>query len=111
MLGISTARPGPRAEALARRPGVSVIDLQELDPTAAREMVMRRFEDPRDAAELADAILARTGGHPLFIEEILASLLHRGVTGGCQSSPPLYCPSSAVTRGQMAVFLVKNFGL
>src|SRR5690606_14867811 len=25
-----------------------------------------------------DAILARTGGHPLFIEEILASLLHRG---------------------------------
>ena len=79
VLGISTARPGPRAEALARRPSVSVIDLHELDPTAAREMVLRRFEDPRDAGELADAILARTGGHPLFIEEILASLLHRGV--------------------------------
>jgi serine/threonine protein kinase/tetratricopeptide (TPR) repeat protein len=79
VLGISTARPGPRAEAFMRRSGVSVIDLHELDPIAAREMILRRFEDPRDAGELADAILARTGGHPLFIEEILASLLHRGV--------------------------------
>jgi serine/threonine protein kinase/tetratricopeptide (TPR) repeat protein len=79
VLGISTARPGPRAEAFARREGVSIIELHELDPTAAREMILRRFEDPRDAGELADAILARTGGHPLFIEEILASLLHRGV--------------------------------
>jgi serine/threonine protein kinase/tetratricopeptide (TPR) repeat protein len=79
VLGISTARPGPRAEALAARPGVSVIELHELDTAAAREMILRRFEDPRDANELADAILARTGGHPLFIEEILASLLHRGV--------------------------------
>jgi hypothetical protein len=34
-----------------------------------------------------------------------------GVTGGCQTNPPLYCPTAPITRGQMAVFLVKTFGL
>jgi hypothetical protein len=33
------------------------------------------------------------------------------VTGGCQVSPPLYCPASPVNRGQMATFLVKTFSL
>jgi serine/threonine protein kinase/tetratricopeptide (TPR) repeat protein len=78
VLGISTSRPGPRAESFASNEHVTVVDLHELDRTAAREMIVRRFEDPREADELAEAILARTGGHPLFIEEILASLLHRG---------------------------------
>jgi cysteine-rich repeat protein len=42
-----------------------------------------------------------------WIEE----LYHRGVTGGCQSSPLLYCPDNPNTRGQMAVFLVKTFSM
>jgi hypothetical protein len=43
-----------------------------------------------------------------FIEE----LYNRGITGGCQTNPVLlYCPSNAVLRQQMAVFLVKTFGL
>ncbi len=29
-----------------------------------------------------------------------------GITGGCQTSPPEYCPNDTVTRGEMAVFLV-----
>ena len=33
------------------------------------------------------------------------------VTGGCATSPLRYCPDSAVTRGQMAAFLVKTFSL
>jgi len=65
ILGISTSRSGPRAEAFAAHEQVTVVDLHELDRTAAREMIVRRFEDPREAEELADAILARTGGHPL----------------------------------------------
>jgi hypothetical protein len=32
-----------------------------------------------------------------------------GITSGCSST--LYCPSDAVTRAQMAVFLVTAFGL
>ena len=38
-------------------------------------------------------------------------LYNENVTGGCQTSPLLYCPGSSVTRGQMAVFLVKTFNL
>jgi len=33
------------------------------------------------------------------------------VTGGCLTNPLRYCPDSPNTRGQMAVFLVKTFGL
>jgi hypothetical protein len=33
------------------------------------------------------------------------------ITLGCSVSPPLYCPSNSVTRGQMAAFLVRAFGL
>jgi CSLREA domain-containing protein len=42
-----------------------------------------------------------------WIEQLHAE----NITGGCQTSPLLYCPSSANTRGQMATFLVKTFGL
>lgn len=33
-------------------------------------------------------------------------LSRRGVVGGCSTSPPLYCPGQAVTRAQMAVFVL-----
>jgi len=46
-------------------------------------------------------------GFPDWIEE----LYHRAITGGCQASPLLFCPTNANNRGQMAVFLVKTFGL
>jgi hypothetical protein len=36
-------------------------------------------------------------------------LVARGITGGCGAGT--YCPTSAATRGQMAVFLVRTFGL
>jgi CSLREA domain-containing protein len=42
-----------------------------------------------------------------WIEELHAT----GITGGCQTSPLLYCPTSPVNRGQMAVFLTKTFNL
>jgi hypothetical protein len=40
----------------------------------------------------------------LWIEALAAE----GITGGCSTTPPLYCPDSAVTRGEMAVFLVRG---
>ena len=48
-------------------------------------------------------------GHPFkpFIEQ----LYNDGVTSGCSASPLLYCPDQPVTRGQMAVFLVRAFGI
>jgi len=33
-----------------------------------------------------------------------------GITGGCSTTPPLYCPDSPVTRGQMAIFLTQVIG-
>jgi hypothetical protein len=40
-----------------------------------------------------------------WIQELVA----RGITAGCGGG--LYCPTSPVTRDQMAVFLVKTFNL
>ncbi len=46
-------------------------------------------------------------GHPQrqFVEALAAS----GITGGCGGGN--YCPDTAVTRGQMAVFLAAALGL
>ena len=48
---------------------------------------------------------------PSLFADWIEELYVEGVTGGCSVSPLLYCPNSAVTRGQMAVFLVKTFSL
>jgi hypothetical protein len=46
-----------------------------------------------------------------WIEDLYA----RGITGGCAGGPlpaPIsYCPDSLITRGQMAAFLTRTFGL
>ncbi len=42
-----------------------------------------------------------------FIEE----LYNENITGGCSAMPLLYCPDNSSTRGQMAVFITKTFGL
>ena len=41
----------------------------------------------------------------------IEALASAGITGGCGSNPARYCPDGSVTRGQMAVFLVRTFGL
>ena len=38
-------------------------------------------------------------------------LAELGVTAGCSTGPLRFCPDEAVTRGQMATFLVRAFGL
>ena len=46
-----------------------------------------------------------------FAADWIEDLYNRNVTGGCAVSPLRYCPDNFVTRGQMAVFLTKTFGL
>ena len=41
----------------------------------------------------------------------IEQLYDEGITGGCSTTPLLYCPGSSNTRGQMATFLVRTFGL
>ena len=79
VLLVFSARPGPRAARLRELPSLVEIELGELDPHARRELIVRRFDDPEEAEPLAQAILARTAGNPLFIEETLAMLLRQGV--------------------------------
>jgi len=41
----------------------------------------------------------------------IEALYDRQITAGCSANPPLYCPDNSNTRAQMAVFLVKTWGL
>jgi hypothetical protein len=41
----------------------------------------------------------------------IEQLYQEGITTGCSQSPLRYCPENSVTRAQMAVFLVRTFGL
>jgi hypothetical protein len=49
------------------------------------------------------------GSHPFagWIER----LYQQGITLGCTGTPRNYCPNASVTRAQMAMFLVRAFGL
>ncbi len=42
-----------------------------------------------------------------WIEQLHAE----GISAGCSASPPLYCPTASLTRGQMAVYLTQTFRL
>jgi hypothetical protein len=46
---------------------------------------------------------------PAFAVNWIEQLAAEGITGGCGGGK--YCPDSPKPRGQMAVFLVKTFGL
>ena len=64
--------------------------------------------DPPDCSGAFDDVPCTPGtGFSDWIEE----LADRSITGGCSVTPPLYCPTNPNNRGQMAVFLVKTFGL
>ncbi len=43
--------------------------------------------------------------HPFF--KHIQKMKDLGITAGCSAQPKLYCPDAPVTRGQMAVFLVR----
>ena len=47
---------------------------------------------------------------PSLFADWIERLATEQITGGCQVSPPLYCPTNPNTRAQMAVFLTKTFG-
>ena len=47
----------------------------------------------------------------LWFTGFVEHLSEHAITGGCSASPPLYCPGSAVTRAQMAAFIVRAWDL
>lgn len=47
--------------------------------------------------------------HPFF--KFIEALTASGITAGCDTNPPRFCPDQPLTRGQMAVFLAVGLGL
>jgi hypothetical protein len=41
----------------------------------------------------------------------IEQLYNEGITTGCGTNPLQYCPNNSVTRAQMAVFIMRTFGL
>ena len=71
------------------------------------EVAMGRIPDP--LPELCKGIFTDVGSvtePEQFVCRIIEDFAGLGITGGCSSNPPLYCPNDPVTRAQMAVFLV-----
>ncbi len=64
------------------------------------------YAPPACAGVFADVECAPT---PAFAVDWIEQLSTEGITGGCGGGN--YCPDSPNTRGQMAVFIVKTFGL
>ena len=64
------------------------ISLAPLDRQQVREMVAELSARHALAKEVVEDVAARTGGVPLFIEEVTRLLLERGEQGGIQAIPP-----------------------
>jgi spore germination protein len=80
-------------------------------PVTREEMALMLLRAKESAAYLPSAPSGRFSDVPVtsswasWVEE----LARRGITGGCSATQ--YCPTSPVTRGQMAVFLTTTFSL
>ena len=83
----------------ATREQMAVFVLRTLDPTLVPPPCVAGSETFND--------VPASSGFCRWIEE----LARRGVVTGCSAAPPLYCPTSPVTREQMSVFLAATFGL
>jgi predicted ATPase/class 3 adenylate cyclase len=78
---VVTHRPAFDAGALVTsRATHSTIRLTALSPVESRELLSAMFGAPGDVipGAVRELILARAGGHPLFLEEVVRSLVERG---------------------------------
>ncbi len=79
ILGIVTGRPEPRVLDSAATTGAVVIRLDELTEDARLSLVTDRFAPDEEAHDLAVQVVARAGGNPFFINEMLDALAERGI--------------------------------
>jgi class 3 adenylate cyclase/predicted ATPase len=66
----------------------SAISLNPLDRAEVRKMVGEIASRHALAEDVVEGLSERTGGVPLFVEEVTRLLLERGVEGGVQAIPP-----------------------
>jgi tetratricopeptide (TPR) repeat protein len=87
LLIVVTTRPEFRPD-WSVRSHHSVISLAPLDRAQVRRMVGEITASHALPAEVVDGVGERTGGVPLFVEEVTRLLLERGAAGGVQTIPP-----------------------
>jgi len=79
IFGLMTSRPEPRIIKLARELGTEIVLLDELPDAARRQMLVERFVPNHDIDDLVEQIAARCGGNAFFIQELLDTLIERGI--------------------------------
>jgi class 3 adenylate cyclase/tetratricopeptide (TPR) repeat protein len=84
---IATARPEFRSP-WSLRPHHSVIALAPLDRAQVARMVGEISSRQALSEEVVEGVSERTGGVPLFVEEVTRLLLERGTEGVTQAIPP-----------------------
>jgi class 3 adenylate cyclase/predicted ATPase len=87
MLILATTRPEFRTP-WSLRSHHSVISLSPLDPVDVARMVREFAARHGLSKEVVDGVSERTGGVPLFVEEVTRLLLERGEEGGAHGIPP-----------------------
>jgi class 3 adenylate cyclase len=87
LLIIATARP-EFLSPWSIRSHHSVISLTPLDRAQVRQMVGEIASRHALSREIVEGVSERTGGVPLFVEEVTRLLLERGEAGGLQAIPP-----------------------
>jgi class 3 adenylate cyclase/predicted ATPase len=87
LLILTTARPEFRPHWSAR-PHHSVIALKPLDRADTARMVGELAPRHALSQEVVEGVSERTGGVPLFVEEVTRLLLEHGEQGGTQAIPP-----------------------
>ena len=87
LLLLATARPEFRPT-WGMRSHHTTISLAPLDRSQVREMVAELSARHALSHHIVDGVAQRTGGVPLFIEEVTRLLLERGEQGGIQTIPP-----------------------
>ena len=84
---VATTRPEFRPP-WGMRSHHGTISLAPLDRAQVRDMVSELSARHALSREVVDDVAARTGGVPLFVEEVTRLLLERGEQGGAQVIPP-----------------------
>ena len=87
LLLLATTRPEFRPP-WSLRPHHSVISLSPLDRAGVARMVGEISARHALSKELIEAVNERTGGVPLFVEEVTRLLVERGEQGSVQAIPP-----------------------
>ena len=87
LLIIATARPEFRPP-WSVRSHHSVISLSPLDRVQIAKMVAELSPHHALPRDVVEGVSERTGGVPLFVEEVTRLLLERGEQGGAQAIPP-----------------------